>query len=61
MLVEAFGVEAGDLIILAPVIDEHLAASIAVRGEAMRPCSDVGRVQRFGYGSVVDIEAGGVP
>lgn len=41
MFVEAFGVEAGDLIILAPVIDEYFAASIAVVGKAGRPCSDV--------------------
>lgn len=61
VVVEALGVEAGDLVVLTAVVGDQFAASLLECGEVGWPCSDVGRVESFGYGGVVDVEGRWVP
>lgn len=61
VMVEALGVEAGDLVVLAAVVAEDFAAGVTVGGEVGGPGSDVGGVEGVGDGGVVDGEGGGVP
>lgn len=61
VLVEALGVEAGDLVVLPAVVGEEFAAGGAVGGEVRGPGADVGRVEGVGEGGVVQGEGGGVP
>lgn len=61
VVVEALCVEAGDLVVLSAVKENHLAAFVLEIGKVVGPCSDVGRVERFGYSGIVDIEGGCVP
>ena len=60
MIVETLTVEACDLIVLQPVIDEHFAACISVIRKGTGPGADVGGVESFGDGGVVDVEVVGV-
>lgn len=61
VVVEAFGVVAGDLVVLTAVVEEHLAAPVAEPAEAVGPGADVGGVEGLGFGGVVDVEGGRVP
>lgn len=61
VVVEAFGVVAGDLVVLTAVVEEHLAAPGAEPAEAVGPGADVGGVEGLGFGGVVDVEGGRVP
>lgn len=61
VVVEALGVEAGDLVVLAAVVGEDLAAATAETVQVGGPGADVGGVERVGDGGVVRGEEGGVP
>ena len=61
VLVESVGIEAGDLVILLPMIGDDLPASGAKRRERRRPRADVRRVQRFCGCGGRDGECGWVP
>lgn len=60
-VVEGFGVEAGDLVVGSAVVGDYLAAGMLEGGEGSGPCTDVGRIERFGGGSVCGAEGGWLP
>ena len=59
--VESLGVEASDLVVLSTVVSDDFAAGITICGEVGRPCSNIGGVEGFGDGGVMDGEGGSVP
>ena len=61
VFVEARSVEAGDLVVLSAVVGDDFAAAITVCGEVGRPCSNIGGVEGFGNGGIMDGEGGSVP
>ena len=60
VVVESFGVEAGDLIILTAMIRDEFTAGGLESGEIAGPCSDVRWVELLGRGSVLEREIGDV-
>ena len=60
-VVESLRVETGDLVVLAAVEGDDLSACVAEFGKIIRPCPDVGGIERIGDGSVVNGKGSGVP
>ena len=48
------------MIVLLAMVDEHFAACVLEVGEGAGPGADVGGVESFGDGGIVDVEVSGV-
>ena len=60
-VVESLRVEASDLVVLTAVEEENFAAVFLESSKVVGPGSDVGGIERLGYGGIVDIERGCIP
>lgn len=61
VVIESFGVETSDLIILAAMEADDLAAQFAKCAEIIWQCPDVCWIKGFGYGGVLDVVRRCVP